>query len=80
VGFIGGAKPWGRERVSGLIICDHQMEQVDISWLVEKLEVPEILQTGKQAGKFGKWSFIRGSGFTVSLGNFHPPQECQPGT
>jgi hypothetical protein len=30
MGFIGGSKPWGRERVSGLIICDHQMEQVDM--------------------------------------------------
>jgi hypothetical protein len=28
VGFIGGAKPWGRDWSQ--IICDHQMEQVNM--------------------------------------------------
>jgi hypothetical protein len=30
VGFIGGAKPWEEESLWFLIICDHQMQQIDM--------------------------------------------------
>jgi hypothetical protein len=79
LGFKGGAKSWGRERVFGLrlsVITKWNRSTCLASWVTGS-SWGFCKQRNKQAGEFGKWSWIRGSGFGISLGNFRPPQEFQ---
>jgi hypothetical protein len=79
VGFIGGAKPWGRERVSHLwlsaitrwnrLTC-LASRATGSSWVV--LQAGETIRQGETSSCKSGSLVLR-----CSLGSFHPPKECQ---